>query len=101
MAFWIWSDVPAVIYAAAGSWGLAFGGCATLFQTASAKTAGPAADLAQSMLVTTWNAAIAGGGLIGGVLLDSFGVAAFAPSLLVLLVASFVVTIRACRHGFP
>ncbi|MAN46067.1 MAG: MFS transporter [Alphaproteobacteria bacterium] len=101
VAFWIWSDVPAVIYAAAGSWGLAFGGCATLFQTASAKTAGPAADLAQSMLVTTWNAAIAGGGLIGGVLLDSFGVAAFAPSLLVLLVASFVVTIRACRHGFP
>jgi len=99
-AFWIWSDVPVVIYAATAVWGLAFGGCATLFQTASAKAAGPAADLAQSMLVTAWNAAIAGGGLIGGVLLDRFGVGAFAPGLLILLVLSFIVTLRACRNGF-
>lgn len=98
---WIWSDGPAVIYAAATVWGLAFGGCATLFQTASAKTAGPAADLAQSMLVTTWNTAIAGGGLIGGLLLDGVGVGAFAPSLLVLLIASLIVTLAARRHGFP
>ena len=65
-----------------------------------AKAAGPAADLAQSMLVTAWNAAIAGGGLIGGVLLDRFGVGAFAPGLLILLVLSFIVTLRACRNGF-
>ncbi len=100
-ALWIWGDVPTVIYGASAVWGLAFGGCATLFQTASAKTAGPAADLAQSMLVTTWNAAIAGGGLVGGVLLDRLGVGAFAPSLLVLLIATFVVTLAARRHGFP
>ncbi|MEW5420760.1 MFS transporter [Amorphus sp. 3PC139-8] len=100
-ALWIWSDVPPVIYGAAGVWGLAFGGCATLFQTASAKTAGPAADLAQSMLVTVWNAAIAGGGLLGGVLLDQFGIGAFAPSLLILLAASFAVTLNARPHGFP
>ncbi|SBW12953.1 Major facilitator family transporter [uncultured Alphaproteobacteria bacterium] len=100
-ALWIWSGVPAVVYGASAVWGLAFGGCATLFQTASAKTAGAAADLAQSMLVTTWNAAIAGGGLIGGLLLDRLGVGAFAPSLLVLLVATFAVALVARRHGFP
>lgn len=100
-ALWIWNDVPAIIYTAAGVWGLAFGGCATLFQTASAKTAREAADLAQAMLVTAWNTAIAGGGLIGGVLLDQLGIGAFAPTLLILLVASFVVTLGARQHGFP
>jgi len=101
VALWVGGDVPAVVYTAVAVWGLAFGGCATLFQTASAKSAGPAADLAQSMLVTVWNTAIAGGGLIGGVLLDRFGIGAFAPSLLVLLAASFAVTLGARRHGFP
>lgn len=101
LALWIWGDVPSVIYGASAAWGLAFGGCATLFQTASAKTAGPAADLAQSMLVTTWNAAIAGGGLVGGVLFDLFGIGAFAPSVLILLIASFTVTLIARNHGFP
>ena len=80
--------------------GLAFGGCATLFQTASAKTAGPAADLAQSMLVTTWNTAIAGGGIVGGLLLDRLGVGAFAPSVLALLAVAFCVTLSAGGHGF-
>lgn len=101
VALWIWSDVPVIIYAATAVWGLAFGGCATLFQTASAKAAGPAADLAQSMLVTVWNTAIAGGGLVGGILLEQLGVDAFAPSLLILLAASFVVALSARHHGFP
>ncbi|MEG6507995.1 MFS transporter [Methyloligella sp. 2.7D] len=100
-ALWIWGDVPAVVYGAVGVWGLAFGGCATLFQTASAKTAGPAADLAQAMLVTVWNTAIAVAGVIGGVLLARFGVGAFAPSLLILLVATLVMTLISHQHGFP
>ncbi|VVD64440.1 hypothetical protein PCA20602_00280 [Pandoraea capi] len=37
--------------------------------------------VAQSMLVTAWNVAIAGGGIIGGVLLDRLGVAATAARL--------------------
>jgi predicted MFS family arabinose efflux permease len=53
------------------------------------------------MLVTVWNTAIAGGGLVGGVLLDRLGVSAFAPSLLALLIATFAVTLAARRHGFP
>ncbi|WP_084398361.1 MFS transporter [Henriciella aquimarina] len=100
-ALWMGRDAPAVIYTAAAIWGLAFGGCATLFQTASAKTAGPAADLAQSMLVTVWNMAIAGGALAGGMLLEQFGTWAFAPCLLALLAASAAVTVFARRHGFP
>tara|TARA_B100000378_G_C17890362_1_gene358982 strand:- start:57 stop:725 length:669 start_codon:yes stop_codon:yes gene_type:complete len=98
---WLWVAVPEAIYAASALWGLAFGGSATLFQTASARAAGPAADLAQSMLVTMWNTAIAGGGLVGGLLLERFGVQSFAPALLVLLALAFVVTLGARRHGFP
>ncbi|CAD0312921.1 MFS transporter [Xanthomonas hortorum pv. cynarae] len=91
---------PAIVYIAVGVWGLAFGGSATLFQTALAKSAGDEADVAQSMLVTAWNIAIAGGGLLGGVLLDQLGVGAFPPALLVLLAATLVVTWTAKRHGF-
>ncbi|QIG81770.1 MFS transporter [Sphingosinithalassobacter tenebrarum] len=101
IAFWIGGDGPLAIYGATALWGLAFGGCATLFQTASAKTAGPAADLAQSMLVTAWNMAIAGGGVIGGVLLDRFGAGAFAPTMIALLIICFAVALNARRHGFP
>lgn len=91
---------PLVVYAAAGVWGLAFGGAATLFQTALAKTAEEAAGVAQAMLVTAWNAAIAGGGIIGGVLLDHFGVGAFSPALLALLAVALAVVWGARRYGF-
>lgn len=97
----IWSDVPAVIYGAVGAWGLAFGGAATLFQTALAKTAGDAADVAQSMLVTVWNMAIAGGGIVGGLLLESFGVRALPLALVVLLLGTLVAASASRTHGFP
>ncbi|MEK6347250.1 MAG: MFS transporter [Burkholderia sp.] len=90
-----------LVYAAAAAWGLAFGGAATLFQTAIAKAAGDAADVAQSMLVTAWNTAIASGGIVGGVLLERLGVSAFAPALLVLLAATLAVAWAARRDGFP
>lgn len=90
-----------IVYAAVGGWGLAFGGAATLFQTALAKTAGDAADVAQSMLVTVWNAAIAGGGIVGGVLLDRLGVGAFSPALLALLLVTAGVAWSARPYGFP
>ncbi|MBB6559062.1 putative MFS family arabinose efflux permease [Acidovorax soli] len=96
------SDAPLIVYAAVAAWGLAFGGAATLFQTALAKTAGDAAaDVAQSMLVTAWNMAIAGGGIVGGVLLGRLGAGTLAPAALVLLAASLAVVWGARRHGFP
>lgn len=95
------ADAPALVYAAVAVWGLAFGGAATLLQTAIAHTAGEAADVAQSMLVTAWNMAIAGGGIVGGLLLARMGVGAFTPVLLALLCASLAVVWAARRHGFP
>lgn len=94
------AHTPAVVYLGVALWGFAFGGAPTLFQTALAKTAGNATDVAQSMLVTAWNAAIAGGGMLGGVLLEHYGVGAFSPALLVLLVATWAVIWAARRHGF-
>ncbi|MFC0709961.1 MFS transporter [Azorhizophilus paspali] len=101
LALGVASYVPAVVYAAVAAWGLAFGGAATLFQTALAKTAGDAADIAQSMLVTAWNTAIAGGGIAGGVLLERLGVGAFVPALLGLLTATLVMVWVAKQRGFP
>jgi predicted MFS family arabinose efflux permease len=91
----------AVVFVAVAVWGVAFGGAATLFQTASAQAAGDAADVAQSMVVTAWNIAIAGGGLIGGVLLQSRGAGVLPWSLIVLLVPALWLAWRACAHGFP
>nr|WP_040342982.1 MULTISPECIES: MFS transporter [Brenneria] len=101
LALGVSGNAPAMVYAAIAAWGLAFGGAPTLLQMALARTAGEAADVAQSMLVTAWNAAIAGGGIIGGVLLDQAGVGAFSPAVLVLLTATLAVVWRAARHGFP
>lgn len=77
-----------VVWIAIILWGLAFGGAATLFQTAMVGHAGAATDVAQSMLVTMWNLAIAGGGILGGVLLQGVGVEGFAPLLLLLLLVA-------------
>ncbi|WP_346082376.1 MFS transporter [Gibbsiella dentisursi] len=101
LALGVAGNKPAIVYAAVALWGLAFGGAATLFQTALAKTAGDAADVAQSMLVTAWNVAIAGGGIVGGILLERFGTGAFSPALLILLATALAVVGAAKRHGFP
>ncbi|MGI8462877.1 MFS transporter [Pectobacterium punjabense] len=94
-------DVPVVVYVAVAVWGLAFGGVPTLFQTAMVNTAEKEADVAQSMLVTAWNMAIAGGGIIGGILLEHIGVAAFSPAMFVLLLVTLIVVWFARPHGFP
>jgi predicted MFS family arabinose efflux permease len=92
--------VPAVIYIAVIFWGLTFGGAATLLQTASADAAGEGADTAQSMIVTVWNGAIAGGGFVGGILLDTTGVGAMAWVLLALLLVSLFVAWQSSGHAF-
>ena len=91
-------EEPLVVCLGIGLWGLAFGGAASLFQTALAKRAGDATDVAQSMLVTAWNVAIAGGGIVGGLLLKQFGVGAFAPVVGALLLAAWLSTWRARRR---
>jgi len=93
MAFWM--NLPAVIYIAVALWGLAFGGLPALLQTALAKSAGESADAAQSMLVTVWNLGIAGGALVGGVLLQGWGIAAFAWTVVVLMLLALAGALQA------
>lgn len=89
---------PAGAAVAIGIWGLAFGGVATLFQTALARRAGASADLAQSLLVTGWNLSIAGGGLLGGLLLDRVGAQGLAFAALPLLLLAGVASLP--RQGW-
>lgn len=88
------------IYTGVFIWGLTFGGAATLLQTALADSAGEGADVALSMNVVVWNSAIAGGGLLGGVLLGQWGVSTFPWVLLVLLLVSLGIASQAREHGF-
>jgi predicted MFS family arabinose efflux permease len=88
------------IYVGVFIWGLTFGGAATLLQTALADSAGKGADVALSMNVVVWNSAVAGGGLLGGVLLGQWGVSSFPWVLLMLLLLSLAIASRARVHGF-
>lgn len=81
-------------------WGLTFGGAATLLQTAIADATGEQGDMAQSLVVVSWNLAIAGGGLSGGILLNTAGVGIFPWTMLVLLLAALIIAWCAKRHGF-
>jgi predicted MFS family arabinose efflux permease len=87
-------------YAMTLVWGLAFGGAATLLQTACAKAGERGADVAQAMLVTTWNLGIAGGGLMGGVLLHSQGVSSLPWVAALLLLVVWATVLQARRAGF-
>ncbi|EZP33432.1 MFS transporter [Pseudomonas sp. RIT288] len=100
IALGLWRESATVVYIAVAVWGLAFGAMPSLLQTASAKTAGEAADTAQSMLVTLWNVGIAGGGLAGGLLLGSLGVGGFPWIVVGLLVLTLSAVLRARGYGF-
>lgn len=101
VALGISSNQPIVIYLVVAVWGLTFGGAATLLQTAVAEASGESADVAQSMLVTAWNLAIGGGGVIGGILIETLGVGSFPWALFILLILALLVAWRAIEHGFP
>ncbi|ALO97126.1 Putative MFS peamease [Streptomyces hygroscopicus subsp. limoneus] len=89
------------VYVAAALWGLGWGGLPTLLQTAVGDAGGDRADAAQAMLVTLWNVAMAGGGVLGGVLLDAAGSGSFPWTVLVLLLPVLAVVLAARGHGFP
>lgn len=92
--------MPQVIYVGVAVWGLTFGGAATLLQTALADAAGDGADVALSLNVVAWNSAIAGSGVVGGVLLDRWGVTAFPWAMLALVAIGFAIAWGARAHGF-
>ncbi|WP_159618992.1 MFS transporter [Ruania rhizosphaerae] len=97
----LFAATPWLVFLSAGAWGLSFGGAATLLQTASAEVAGAAGDVAQSLVVTCWNVGMAGGGIVGGLLLAGAGPASLSWAALVLVAAALVVAVAARRHAFP
>ncbi|GBR23608.1 MFS transporter [Kozakia baliensis] len=90
----------ALVLIAVAIWGLTFGGAPTLLQTALADSAGERADVAQSILVTIFNLAVAGGGLVGGLVIDAAGPAWLPWTLLPLIVIALATAWQAKAHGF-
>ncbi|MEG3084356.1 MFS transporter [Sphingomonas sp. PB2P12] len=100
LAFSLFGTIPAVVIGGIVVWGLSFGGAATQLQTASADAAGDGVDLANAMITTVWNSAIAAGGIVGGILLDSSGAGTFSWVVLVLSLTALCIAFSARRHGF-
>lgn len=96
----VYSSSSFVVLTSVVLWGVTFGGAPTLLQTALANTAGHEADLAQSMLVTVFNLAIAFGGMVGGGLLESFGAASFPWFMLIFALIALSIVYLAHKHGF-
>lgn len=96
----VYSSSSFVVVISIVLWGVTFGGAPTLLQTALANTAGHEADLAQSMLVTVFNLAIAFGGMVGGGLLESFGAASFPWFMLIFALIALSIVYLAHKHGF-
>ncbi|WP_340610989.1 MFS transporter [Xenorhabdus bharatensis] len=88
-----------VIYVAIALWGLGYGGSSTIFQTATAHTAGADIDVAQAMTVVAWNLSISAGGILGGLLL-SFGPHTLPITILPLLFVALLTVWNASNHGF-
>ncbi|MFB7513570.1 MFS transporter [Streptomyces sp. NPDC056144] len=97
----VFSGSTALVYVAAVLWGLGWGGVPTLLQTAVGDAGGDSADAAQAMLVTLWNVAMAGGGIVGGILLDVVGSESFPWTVLLLLLPVIAVVLQARQAGFP
>lgn len=89
------------VYAGAVIWGLGFGGAGAMMQTASADAAGDGVDLAQAMVTTAWNLAIAAGGALGGALLTTGGTPLLPPAVATMAVIAFVIALGARRFAFP
>ncbi|WP_210417026.1 MFS transporter [Brenneria corticis] len=99
MLLGVWGRLPQMVYPSVLIWGLAFGGFATLTQTALSRFAGESVDVAQSMYVTGWNMAVAAGGVAGGILLERTGSASFAWVVIVILAAALLSTVFAMNRA--
>ncbi|WP_037836410.1 MFS transporter [Streptomyces sp. NRRL F-5650] len=82
-------------------WGIGFGGAPAVLQTALADRAGEHTDAAQSVFVTVFNLAVAGGGLVGGSVLAAGATApALAWTALALTILAVLVVV-ARKRAFP
>lgn len=101
LAFGVAGLNPKVVIGTAALWGFTLGMAPTMFQAALAKAAGPATDVAQSMLVTVLNAGMSGGALTGGIALESAGVGSLAWISFAIFAAALLLAILARRNAFP
>lgn len=70
----LFPHIPGMVIAAIAVWGVVFGGLPSLLQTRMMHAASARVrDLAAAFFTTSFNLAIGGGALLGGVLLDRFG----------------------------
>lgn len=90
----------AIVLVGIAIWGLTFGGAPILLQTALAGVAGKNADVAQSMFVTIFNLAVAGGGVAGAVLLQRIGAVSFPWAVFALALLGFIIVWAAKNNGF-
>ncbi len=89
-----------IVLACIAIWGMTFGGAPTLLQTALADAAQEDADVAQSMLVTVFNLAVAAGGWLGGMILNHTGASSFPHYMLGLLIIALLIVSLSHQHAF-
>jgi predicted MFS family arabinose efflux permease len=82
-------------------WDVAFGGVPNFFQTATNNRAGPPADVAASMLSTTYSFGIFGGSAFGGLLLEVKGVLGLSWVTLVIIISAIALVSFGHRQVFP
>ncbi|MFJ8746593.1 MFS transporter [Embleya sp. NPDC127516] len=97
----VFTGSPVPVFVGTAVWGLAFGGTATLLQTAVAEAADAAGDVAQSLLVTGWNIGIAGSGILGALLLGGPGAHYLTWAAIALLLPTLAIVVGARRNAFP
>jgi len=97
----VFTGFPVIIYIAAAAWGFVYGNSSTLFMAAVINASGPAANVGQSMVTLVFSIAIAGGGLIGGIVVDGLGTKSIMWVSLALVAAATVLAIGGKKHAFP
>ena len=90
----------AIVLVGIALWGITFGGTPIMLQTALAGAAGENADVAQSMFVTIFNLAVAGGGVAGALLLQRVGAVSFPWAVLALALLGLSIVWSAKTNGF-
>jgi predicted MFS family arabinose efflux permease len=88
------SQLPWAAIAAFALWGAVFGGLPAMFQTRMMHVASARVrDLASALFTTSFNLAIGGGALLGGALLDRFGLAVLPAVDIAFIVVGMIVSV--------
>lgn len=84
-----------VVFGSVALWGLSFGGAATLLQTALTEASGEEGiDVVIPINTNVWNLAIAGGGIVGGILIEHAGVQTFPKVLVILVLIALIIAMK-------